>query len=73
MDNIFREKSLERVNAPEELNDYIHVTTPALWLVVSPLLIIIAGFLIWGIFFSVEIHNEDGTTEEIHPITFVLD
>ncbi len=73
MDNIFREKSLERVNAPEELNDYIHVTTPALWFVVSALLIIIAGFLIWGIFFSVEIHNEDGTTEEVHPITFVLD
>jgi hypothetical protein len=73
MDNIFREQSRERVNAPEELNDYIHITTPALWFVVSALLIIIAGFLIWGIFFSVEIHNEDGTTEEVHPITFVLD
>ncbi len=26
---IFREKSLERVSSPEELNDYIRVTTPS--------------------------------------------
>ena len=73
MDEIFREKSLERVNAPEELNDYIHVTTPAVWFVIASLLVILAGFLVWGIFFNVTVHNEDGTTEEVHPISFILD
>ena len=29
---IFREKSLERVESPEQLNDYIRVASPGVWL-----------------------------------------
>ena len=72
-DKIFREKSLERVNAPEELNDYIHVTTPALWFVMVALIITLIGFLAWGILSTVEVHNADGTTEKVHPISFIVD
>ena len=71
-DEIFREKNLERINSPEELKDYIHVTSPSLWFVIATIVIILIGFIIWGIFGKVEIHNADGSTENVHPITFVI-
>ena len=69
--SIFREKSIERVSSPEELNDYIRVTTPSVWLVLAATVILLLGMLAWSIFGTVEVHNEDGTTQEIAPITYV--
>ena len=68
---LYREKSLERISAPEDLNDYIRVTTPSVWLVLAALVILLAGMLAWSIFGTVQRHGEDGRTEEIHPITYV--
>ena len=46
---IFREKSIERVSSPEQLNDYIRVTNPSIWLVLSAVVILMAGICVWGI------------------------
>ncbi len=51
---IFREKSLQRVSSPEELNDYIRVTNPGVWLTLSAVIILLAGFLVWGVVGSLE-------------------
>ena len=69
---IFREKSLERVSSPEALNDYIRVTTPSVWLVLAALIILLGGMLVWSIFGTVEVHKADGSTEQVHPITYVM-
>ena len=69
--SIFREKSLERVSSPEELNDYIRVTTPSVWVVLAATILLLLGMIVWSIFGTVEVHNEDGSTEQIHPITYV--
>ena len=37
----------EKITSPEQLNDYIHVTTPGAWLILSSILIFLAGFLFW--------------------------
>ena len=68
---IFREKSIERVSSPEELNDYIRVTSPSVWLVLAALIILLAGMLVWSIFGTVEAHTADGRVEELHPIVYV--
>ena len=68
---IFREKSLERVSGPEALNDYIRVTTPSVWIVLAALVILLAGMLAWSVLGRVTVHNDDGTTQEIAPITYV--
>lgn len=69
---IFREKSLERVSSPEELNDYIRVTTPSVWIVLIALVLLLVGMLAWSVFGTVEKHNEDGSLEEVHPIVYVM-
>ena len=49
MDNsIFREKSLERISSPEQLDDYIKVSNPGVWLIVSALLVLLVGAVAWG-------------------------
>ena len=68
---IFREKSLERVSGPEALNDYIRVTTPSVWIALAALVILLAGMLAWSVLGRVTVHNDDGTTRQIAPITYV--
>lgn len=66
--SIFREKSLERVSSPEQLNEYIRVTNPGIWLTISAVIILLAGFIVWGVVGSLETKldtvavSEDGTT-----------
>lgn len=71
MAGLFREKSIERVSSPEQLNDYIRVTNPSVWIVLLALVVLLVGILAWSIFGTVEVENKDGVTEEVNPITFV--
>ena len=71
MNTVFRKKSLDRVSSPEELNDYIRVTNPSVWIVLIALTLLLAGMLTWSIFGRVTVQTENGT-EEIAPISYVL-
>ncbi len=71
-ESIFRKKTIDRVTSPEQLNDYIRVTTPSIWLVLVTVILLLVGTLIWGIFGTVEISDGDGNIEEVHPITFIM-
>ena len=70
--SIFREKSIARVTGPEALNDYIRVTTPSVWIVLIALVVLLVGMLAWSVFGTVEVHDENGDTKRIAPITFVM-
>ena len=71
MSDLFRDKSLEQVRSPEELNDYIRVTTPSVWLVLLGATILLLGALAWAVFGTVNVEGQNGTTKPVHPITFV--
>lgn len=71
MSELFREKSLDRVHSPEDLSDYIRVATPSVWLVLLASAVLLAGMLAWSVLGSVNVENADGTTTQVHPITFV--
>lgn len=47
--NVFREKSLKRISSPEQLNDYIRVSNPSIWLVLGALSIMLIAAFIWSI------------------------
>ena len=70
--SIFREKNLTRVSSPEQLNDYIRVSTPAVWLVLTAIVLLLAGVVLWGILGRLEVHTEGGGTEEVAPASFVV-
>ncbi|MGN0670563.1 MAG: hypothetical protein ACI4JZ_08435 [Oscillospiraceae bacterium] len=51
---IFRQKSVERISSPEQLNDYVHVSNPAVWMILAAVAFILAGVCVWGIFGRLE-------------------
>ncbi|MBO4836864.1 MAG: hypothetical protein J5564_04145 [Clostridia bacterium] len=51
---LFREKSLEAVESPDSLNDYLRVTSPGVWLVLAAAVLLLAGGIVWGIFGRIE-------------------
>ena len=51
---IFREKSLEQISSPEQMNDYLQVTNPAVWLVLVAVILLLAGMLIWSSIASID-------------------
>ena len=45
---LFRKKSLERISSPEEMHDYMRVTSPRLWMLLSAIVILLVGFIAYA-------------------------
>ena len=58
--SIFREKSLKKVSSPEELDQYIKATNPRLWFLLSAIIILLVGTIIWGVVGKLETKAESG-------------
>lgn len=69
---IYRQESLDRISSPEKLNDYIKVSSPSMWLIMGAIIILLLGVISWSILGTVTVNKPDGTTQEIHPISFVV-
>ncbi|MDO4332261.1 MAG: hypothetical protein Q4C58_06180 [Eubacteriales bacterium] len=75
-ESVFREKSLERISSPEEIGDYMKVTTPGMWLVMAAILLLLAAALIWSVTGRIEsavVVDGQEMTESIAPITFLIE
>lgn len=68
---IFRKKSIERVTSPEQLDDYIRVTTPSVWLILTAAMILIIGALFWGVFGKIQVNTDTGV-KETAPISYLI-
>ena len=53
-DKIFRKKSSDRMSSPEQLNDYIKVTNPGVWMALAAIVILLVGVCVWGVFGKLE-------------------
>ena len=51
---IFRKKSIDRMSSPEQLNDYIKVTNPGVWMALAAIVILLVGVCVWGVFGTLE-------------------
>lgn len=48
--DLYREKSLEYISSPEQLNDYLKVTKPAVWVVLVAVVVLLVGIIVWSYF-----------------------
>ena len=46
--HLYRESSLDRIQSPEQLNDYLRVTNPSVWVLLTAVILLLAGLLVWG-------------------------
>lgn len=70
--DIFRKKTIEKITSPEQLDDFIQVARPGVWLIMAALIILIFGAAVWAAFGAVEITDKDGQTQFVRPIEFVI-
>lgn len=45
---IFRQQALDRIAAPEQLNDYLHVTNVGVWALLTIIILLLVGFFAWA-------------------------
>lgn len=57
-EEIYRKESLEKVKSPENLDDYIKVSNPGVWLLLISIIVLLAGMCIWGVFGTIEVTQE---------------
>lgn len=49
-------QSAGRISSPEQLNDYLRVTNPRIWMLLAAIILVVAGLLLWSCFATVEIY-----------------
>lgn len=48
--DLFRKESLDQLSSPDQLTDYIRVSTPATWVLLTAIILLLAGTCVWGVF-----------------------
>lgn len=69
---VFRSKAMDRLSSPEQINDYLRVTKPSVWVALGAIILLLAGALIWSSTVSINSYVE-GTAyvdDEIMTVTF---
>ena len=70
-ESIFRQKSIDRISSPEQLHDYIKVSSPGAWLVLVAIIVFLVGALVWAVNGSITINTDTGS-KVIAPIELLL-
>ena len=52
--SLFRKESVERVSSPEQLSDYLRVTSPTVWVVLAAVILLLASLFVWSSVTAVE-------------------
>ncbi|MBR6784912.1 MAG: hypothetical protein IKM25_01520 [Clostridia bacterium] len=48
-EQLFRKKSIEKVSSPEQLNEYIRVSNPGVWMILAAIVLLLIGVCVWGV------------------------
>ena len=64
--SIFRSETLQRISSPEQMTDYLRVTSPGIWIVLATVLILLAGFFVWMSVGTIETTVDVGVSTQNH-------
>lgn len=45
-EQVFRKKSVDRVSSPEQLNEYIRVSNPGVWMILAAIIVLLVGAIV---------------------------
>ena len=45
---LFRKSVMDRLSSPEELNDYLHITRPSVWIALTAVILVLVGMFVWS-------------------------
>lgn len=71
---IFRKKSLDTLSSPEQLYDYLRVTSPGIWSILTAVILLLAGLIAWSMTGNLEtIANGVGVVKDHQAQIIVTD
>ncbi len=47
-ETVFRKKALDEIRSPEQLNDYLKVTNPGIWVILAAAVLLFVGLFAWS-------------------------
>lgn len=47
-ENLFRQKSIDHITSPEDMHNYMRVTSPRLWMLLSAISLLLIGFIVYA-------------------------
>ena len=45
---LFKKSNMGNISSPEQLHNYVRVANPGLWMILSAIVILLAGVIVWG-------------------------
>ena len=66
---VFRQEALDKISSPEQLNDYMKVTNPGIWIILAAVILLLGGLFAWSMVGKLETTAtatavvEDGTAK----------
>ncbi len=58
--SIFRRKSMDKISSPEQMNDYIRVANPSVWMILAAIIVLLVGVCVWGIYGQLDTKLQTG-------------
>ena len=71
--SVFRKESIERVSSPEQLGDILHVTSPAIWVVLAAVILSLVSLFVWSGVTAVESYVSGSAQVRGGVLTLTLD
>lgn len=53
-ETLFRKETLERISSPEQLTDYLKITNPGVWVILTAVIFLLAGLFSWTLIGTLE-------------------
>lgn len=69
--SIFRRKSMDKISSPEQMNDYIRVANPSVWMILAAIIVLLIGVCVWGMYGQLDTKLQTGAyarTESSHAM-----
>ena len=47
--SLFRKKTVDKISSPEQLTEYLKVTSPRMWIILAAVIMVLVAVIVWGI------------------------
>lgn len=47
--SLFRKKTVDKISSPEQLTEYLKVTSPRMWIILAAVIMVLLAIVVWGI------------------------
>lgn len=71
--NMAKSQAGSVLHSPEQLNDYLKVTTPKIWVLLVAVIILVGGLLLWSSFATIESYASGTASAKAGELTVTFD